>query len=346
VIEITKSRLAMLLAAVGAAVVVLGGLLQVLSFATLSLTESGRFDDLAHAAAWLEFVGWLIALCGVAIVGWRLLVIRDAFGAAEAGAVALGALMITIGNLVTAISLRSDTSSVLGAIGLGIWGLLAFVTAARRSQVLAPSGQRPINPDRQVPLWIVAGGALVVLAVGAGFAYDVSDQGTSIASGVIQASGAAVLAVVVALAGKDESVKASAVLWVVVALALLAAEGIAAAIVAGVDFGPSGTLTGLRVGVSITAALTSLSFAAFAIAAYLRAQDIASLPRTSSMGYPSTQTTAYSEAPPGQWSPNATPTTEPNVPPQQPPAQRFCTRCGAALVVEAQFCQRCGMQVQ
>ena len=350
-IEITKSRLAMLMAAGGAAVVALGGLLGVIAYATLSLTATGRFADLGHAAGWLEFVGWLVALCGVAIVGWQLLLSRDAAGAAEAGAVALGALMITIGSLVTAISLTSDTGSVLEAIGLGIWGLLAFVTAVRRSQVFAPSGQPPIAPDRQVPRWITAGVALVVLAVGTGLAYNVLNQGQSIASGVIAASGAAVLAIVVALARQVESVKASSVLWVVVALALYVAFQIAAAIVAGAVFSSSGTLTGLRVGVSIVSALNALSYAAFAVAAYLRAREVASLSLASRVGYTSRRPGSYGTPPPhapppGQWWPDATPTAEPNVPPQQPPPQRFCTQCGVALAVEAQFCQQCGTKVQ
>jgi hypothetical protein len=342
----------MLMAAGGAALVVLGRILGVIDYATLSLTEPGRFTDLAHAGAWLGFVGWLVALCGVAIVGWQLLVSRDTSGAAEVGAVALGALMITIGLLVTAVSLISDTGSVLEAIGLGVWGLLAFVTAARRGQVLAPGGQQQIASDTQVPRWIISGVALVVLAVGTGLTYEVSGQGRSIAYGVMLAIGAGVLAVVVALAREVEFVKASSVVWVVVALALSAVFGIAAAVVAGVDFSSTGTLTGLRVGVSITFALSALSYAAFAIAAYVRAQEVASLPPLSSrVGRTSSQPSTYGEPPPippppGQRIPNATPTTEPNVPPQQLRAQRFCTQCGAELTAEARFCQRCGTQVQ
>jgi hypothetical protein len=164
------------------------------------------------------------------------------------------------------------------------------------------------------------------------------------------AIGAAVLAVVVALARNVEAVKASSVLWVVIALALSAAFGIAAAIVAGVVFTYSGTLTGLRVGESIALGLGALSYAAFAIAAYVRALEVPSVPLTSRVGDTSTQPGTYgtppSQAPPqGQWSPDAPPTAWPNVPPQQPP-QRFCIQCGVALAVEAQFCQRCGTPVR
>jgi hypothetical protein len=168
----------MALLVAGAVIFVLGTAFLIAADATLSPSSLGASSDLAEAARWLQFLAGACALGAVCTAGWELILRSEWVAAAEIAAVALGALLLTTGLLVSAVSNGSTPAgAVTGAVGIGIWALLVLSRAARAS--LAEQGPahaaRSTVPGsrggrgRQADLWLAAAIGLFVLAIGYGF---------------------------------------------------------------------------------------------------------------------------------------------------------------------------------
>jgi hypothetical protein len=117
---------------------------------------------------------------------------------------------------------------------------------------------------RQGDLWLAAAIGLFVLAIGYGFTAGGS-SGTRIAAGLLQAVGVAVLSGALVAARSRGMLGSRAVPLVLIGLALLALSFLAAAIVAGLDFGTLGALSASLTIVSAVelAAIVILGFAAW-----------------------------------------------------------------------------------
>jgi hypothetical protein len=329
--EITKSRIAMSLIVCAALAYVIGSACGVAAFAVLSDSNLGAFTDLGHASDWLHFVGALAALVGVGAAGWELVLQKNTSEVWEVGSAALSTLLITIGTLVLASSSSSaSTGNVVGAIGLGSWGLLLLSRAARRS--LAEQEQ-PAGQTGQAKLWLTASVGLVLLAVGSGFTVGFSDQGLGIAAGVIQAFGAAALMAALTRAQSERLLVSRSMPPLVAGLAILVIAFVGKAIVAGIVFTPSGTLTELRIGGSLVTAIEMVAVAVLGYAAWLRVGDL-----VGSSGVPLAANTAVMEvpSPAGGVAGVATEVSGPNI----------CASCGAPLSPGANFCPQCGTAVE
>lgn len=270
--EITRSRVAMELAAAAAALYALGTVFAVIAYAVLSPSSLGTFTDLGHASDWLHFVGALVLLLAVGSVARDMMARQLMTALFEVGTITVGALLVAIGALVGAASSSSQsTADVLGAVGIGLWGLVAVARAARSAN--------PEDPSAQVaPLWAAAGFGFVLLAVGSGFTIDPTDKGTGIASGIIQAVGAAIVAGVLSSARLRRLLQGKPLATVINAFGVLTVFFVGAAVVAAVVFSTIPSLNGLRIGLAIVSAVEAVGVVLFGLAAWTRYLEIPMAP--------------------------------------------------------------------
>ncbi|MGB9112011.1 MAG: hypothetical protein WCF24_04710 [Acidimicrobiales bacterium] len=187
---------------------------------------------------------------------------------------AVATLLFAIGVLAFASSTSSFTAAdVISAVGIGGWALLALARAARIN-LAEQRGQ--VSPGRNslTPPWLIVAGSLVLLAVSWGLPVVTTDQGVSIASGILRALGAGGLAIALAVARSSGVLVTRSVALAIGGLAFAVATGVAIAVVAAIVFTPSGTLTGLRIGVSLAAAFEALAFIMFGLASWTRVGEL------------------------------------------------------------------------
>jgi hypothetical protein len=281
--HIIKSLKPMALLVAGAVVFVLGTAFLIAADATLSPSSLGASSDLAEAGRWLQFLAGACALGAVCTAGWELILRSEWVAGAEIAVVALGALLLTTGLLVSAASNGSTPAApVTGAVGIGIWALLVLSRAARASLTeQGPAhGARTAVPaapasrggrGRQADLWLAAAIGLFVLAIGYGFTAAAASWGPGIAAGLLQAVGVAVLAGSVAAARTRGLLCSRPVPGVLTGLALLAVSFFAAAIVAGLAFG---TLAALGAGLAVVTAVELAGGTVLGVAAWTQVREL------------------------------------------------------------------------
>ena len=279
--HITTSRTAMALLVVAAFIYAFGIAFAIGGYAALTPTTFGTAIGLLHAAGWLRAVGWAAALAAVCIAG-RELLLRGAWASAcEVGAGALGALLITIGMLINATSAESNpASSVVSAVGVGVWALLALSRAARRSLTGQESvSETPTPMPREGMLCLLAAVGLFILAIGSSLTPDFISKGTGVAAGAVEAVGVAILFGALAAARAQGRLPSRATPVTLAGLASLAAAFAAAAGVSGAVFGPNATLAGLRTGVLIVVVIEMGAVVVLGLAAWMRVREAVTLPR-------------------------------------------------------------------
>jgi hypothetical protein len=210
-------------------------------------------------------------------------VLRRAWASAgEVGAAALGTLLIAVGLLINAASAESSSgssvSSVVGAVGIGTWALVAISRAARRSLAEHEAAERGMPLPRQAALWLFAAAGLFVLAIGSGLTPDFISRGTGVAAGLTEAAGVTILLGTLAAARSQGSLPSRAGSVAFAGLVILVAAFSAAAFVSGVVFGADATLTGLRVGAAIVVAIEAIAVAVLGLAGWTRTHEITSEP--------------------------------------------------------------------
>lgn len=126
-VEITKSRLALILGIVGAAVFALGDILAAVSGGILSESTVHIAHGLSMGGAWLRFVGLAAGLVAVAAVT-RMHVGDEPESLYQLAFVTAGMLLITVGGLIDALSNNSSVAIDVGACG---YAVLAVVLMAQ-----------------------------------------------------------------------------------------------------------------------------------------------------------------------------------------------------------------------
>ena len=263
----------MTLAVFAAALFVLANLMGLLAFATLSVSNLGSFQNLGHAHDWLAFSAAIVALLGVSAAAWELLQAKRRADAFEVGAAVVATMLIAIGTLVNAASTSSTQgANIVAAVGVGGWAALVLSRAARRS--LTEQQEGATASTRQAGIWLAASVGLFVFAIGSGLVQSPNNQGVSIASAVIEAVGFGVFAGALVVARNEGLLGGPAMIPVLGGLGTLVVAFIVEAIVAGLVYGPSGTITGLRIGVSLGLVFEMLGVAALGYGAWLRTSEM------------------------------------------------------------------------
>jgi hypothetical protein len=224
-------------------------------------------------------------------------------------------LLIAIGLLVDAAEAPnySLSANVVFAVGLGGWMILLVITSARRSLV----EQHAPHGSRQAALWLAASGALLLFAVGVGLQTgSIDNRGLGIATGIILMLGTAALAVTVTAARAQRLITTEQFPMLVAGLWTLTAAYAASAIVAGVVYGPSESLTALRVGTCVVATIRAAAFILLAFAAWGRLRDLVT----------------------ANWIGSMQPTMS-----SQTAAPAPVAACGHPQPVNARFCPECGV---
>ncbi|MGH8994471.1 MAG: hypothetical protein ACRDYB_00275 [Acidimicrobiales bacterium] len=277
-IEIIRSRTAIALAVPAALLLALSKALAAIGFAVLSGPGRVRTaNDLLTAGSWLAAVALGLAVVGI---GWVLgaSVLRRRWAEAwEAGAAAASTMLIMIGLLVSAAASPggSEGANVVAAVGVGGWAALCVTKAARRS--LIEEAERGLV--RQAALWLLAGAGLVVLAVAIGLPdASITDQGLAIATSVLWALGLAAIAEALFFARRRGLIVTRRLSELLAGIGTLAGSYVAAAVVAGVVFGPDESLTGVRVGVPIVSAIAAAGFVLLALAGWNRLRELTVVP--------------------------------------------------------------------
>jgi hypothetical protein len=186
--------------------------------------------------------------------------------------------------------------------------------------------------------WLVAAGALVLVAVSSGLpAPTRSDNTGAIVGGCLAAVGTGALAAVLLSCRARGLLRSRAVLTAAVGLIVLAAHEVANAVYAAVSFSATSTLADFRVTATVASFIGAGAWLALGLAAW---QQVDGVPPWHASARP---------AAPGQ----AGPAEPPGVPPSSvalagspfptrpsAPAGR-CPRCGAPTAPDARFCSHC-----
>jgi hypothetical protein len=252
----------------GIVVFVLGTAFVLAADATLA-SASGASGALADAGRWLQFLGAGGAFGAVCLAGWAAVTRSAWVAAAEIAVVALGALLLTVGFLASAASGGSSSAApVTGAVGIGLWALLALSRAARANLAeQASSGAAAIQSD----LWLGAAGGLFALAIGYGITAAAGSAGAGVAGGVLEAIGAGGLTWAIVTARTRRLLDSKPVPSVLAGLVLLAASFLAAAVVAGLAFG---TASALSIALTVVTAVELAAIVALGLAAWTRVAEL------------------------------------------------------------------------
>ena len=252
----------------GIVVFVLGTAFVLAADATLA-SASGTSGAFADAGRWLQFLGAGGALGAVCLAGWAAVTRSAWVAAAEIAAVALGALLLTVGFLASAASSGgSSAAPVAGAVGIGLWALLVLSRAARANLAeQASSGAAAIQSD----LWLGAAGGLFVLAIGYGITAAAGSAGAGVAGGVLEAIGAGALTWAIVTARTRRLLDSKPVSSVLAGLVLLAASFLAGAIVAGLAFS---TVSALSIALTVVTAVELAAIVALGLAAWTRVAEL------------------------------------------------------------------------
>lgn len=362
-VEITRSRRAVLLLTVGAALLVLQSALGCVTYAILTPANVRASRDLGTAADWLAFTAFAAGLAAVALTGWEAIIGRGGQSAVDLLGAGGSSLLMTIGQLVVAANSPngSDAGSVVIAVGVGGWMIVALVAAARRS-IAERTGGLPAQAD----LWLLASGSLLLLAVAVGLPSPTGrGRALPIATGVLFLLAYAGLAATFDRSTRRRLIANRCIVTLIAGLAAMAVAYLALAVGSGFVWGPSAGLTTIRVGLSIPQFLMAVAGTILAVAAFQRLSDLTALPAgaptgpefSAPPGYPPPGYQPPPPAPPGRgWSirrPRRSSAGWSAAPPAPPdPATTApvgtspeAAHCGAPLPPGAAFCPRCGQPV-
>jgi hypothetical protein len=273
--HIAKSLAAMILTAIATAIFTLGTCFLVAAYAVFTPSNLGMVSDLLHAGQWLRFAAGVIAIAAVCAACWGLVLRQAWIPALEVAGAFAGTLLFGIGLLMIATSEGSSSAAVvIGAVGLGIWGMLALVRAARMSF----TAQRTRNSagrveKEQSALWLTAAAGMLILAVGFGLAAGQSFA-VVITSSVLLAVGIAAICACVGICWARGYIQSATAPGVLAGLVLLTAALIVFAIASGVLYGSGATLTSIRVWPSVAYTIEFAGFGMLAAAAWVRARDL------------------------------------------------------------------------
>ncbi len=374
-LELTRSRVTLTVAAIAAGLLALGAALTAIGGAVLSSESTLQTTkDLLTAGAWVQFGGWLLGFVAVGSLAWAFVLAGRTRDLWEVAAATMGALLLAIAGLLLATEAQSSSDGgghVVMALGLGTWTILAIVVAGMRSVAESkfPGGQRTS------PFWLAAGGALIAVAVGSGIPSPVGPDGTSgVVAGIIAAVGFAALVGTFGVARSRRMIGSRAFPALAVGIGLLAAGEVAWAVTSATVFSASAGLTTLRVMTALHSSLEAFAFLALAGAAWQRLDEAPAHLELSRLAEPASMDIDHApDAPPvanrpagqpAQTTPTAqvAPPQQAAVPMPESPARggadagaapsasasgdpKFCRRCGAPLLADSVFCSRCGTSV-
>jgi hypothetical protein len=275
--EITRSKVAMALAALTAVATVISFGFYIASWAVLTPpTDEGTVRAFVGAADWFAFIAGLLALVAVCAAGWEAVMRQAWIDASELGGAAVATLLFAIGRLINATSLGAPVGGdTMTAVGIGGWILVILVRAARQSlfEQRASSEQATRSPS-QVPLWLVAAAGLLFCAIGSGITADIGEQGPAIASFVLQAVGLATLFGTLVAARNIGYLRAAPTRLVLAGLCVSAVGYAVFAVVAGIVSAPTGTILDARIGTPIAVTILLIGAALLGGAAWLRLSEL------------------------------------------------------------------------
>ena len=246
-VELVRSRHALTLAALAAALWALALVLVGVGYATYSPPSGlGVFANLITAASWLLFAAAFGALSACCYCTWFFFVRQRFDVALEVASLAFATLFFAIGALMQAASSAhySDAGSVFSAVGLGGWAAVLVVRAARQS---IREQQDPTLP-RKAGIFMTGAGAVAVLAVGVGLPTpSLADAALAVTKDVIFGLGWMGLAVVLYAGRRRWLITSAQVVTVQTGLWVLFASAVVLAVTDGLIFGPPLlSLTGFR----------------------------------------------------------------------------------------------------
>lgn len=274
-LDIVRSREAMVMATVAAVLWALGSALGGLAYAVFN--PSGNFttsNNLITASAWLIFVSGLVALGAVCFVAWHLFVTRQWTRMWEANAAALATLIFVIGLLIAATQATdvSTAADVVAAVGVGGWCALVVVGAARRALL----EQETAVAQHQAPIRLGGAASVLLLAIAIGLPNaSLEDATLAVTNAAIFAIAFAGLVVVLAIARGRRFIITRRFVVLAVGLWTLAAAGVVRAVCDGIVFGPPPhSVLSIRLGLSVPSFVEAGAFLILAWAALGRVAEL------------------------------------------------------------------------
>lgn len=316
-LDIVRSREAMVLATVAAVLWALGSALGGLAYAVFNPT--GDFDtskNLITAGAWVIFVAGLVALGAICFVAWNLFVTRQWTRMWEANGAAVATLIFVIGLLIAATQATdvSTAADVVAAVGVGGWCALVVVGAARRALL----EQETVVTQHQAPLRLAGAAAVLLLAIAIGLPNaSLDDKTLAVTNAAIYAVAFAGLVLVLSVAHTRGFIVTSRLAVLAAGLWALAAEGVVRAVCDGIVYGPAPhSVLSIRLGLSLPSFVEAAAFLILAWAALGRVAEL-TMQKTATM--PVAGVPVFPTAPPAPVAPPLDPSTVSPVPPSWQP---------------------------
>ncbi|MHB2029025.1 MAG: hypothetical protein ACYCPT_09435 [Acidimicrobiales bacterium] len=280
-----RSRVALVFIAIGALAIAVSGLAIGIAYATLSSDqETGTFRDLIIAGEWMKAAGVVLVFVALGVVAWKLILRSPGADFWEVTAATASTLLYAIGGLIGAAQAMAspESANILAAIGIGGW---AIVLAARAGRCAFSQHAIPTTP-RTAGLWLAASITALLLAISAGLpSASLTDQGLELTITILYLVGVVTLIGTLTVARSREFVSWSQKQFMV-GLWFLAAAAACGVVVAAVVFGPSRSLTSIRIAIPTLGALEVLAYFLLALAAWGRAMTLPSSPVLSGLSKP------------------------------------------------------------
>ena len=246
-IEILRSRVAMIFLSMSALAIVVAKILGGTAYAILSsASEVGTYKDLAIASAWFSVAGSTLLLVALSVAAWQLMLQNPNANFWEVAGATVAALLYTIGNLVTAANAFSgaESANILEAIGLGGVAIILAADAGRQSLRQSEA----LDQQRTSGLWLSASAAVLLIAISTGLPNgSLHDRGLAMAASILSLVGAVILIATLKVGRIRVWITWPDFPVLMTALWLLVIKCAASLVVATVVYGSSPSLTSIRV---------------------------------------------------------------------------------------------------
>ncbi|MCL5048441.1 MAG: hypothetical protein M1374_06635 [Firmicutes bacterium] len=261
--KLITNKQSLLIIAIATAALALVYIFGGLAYITLSYTSNTASQDLSTASVWINLCAVIGYLANLGNLSFDAMVKKEWKVFGELGGMTVAFFIMAIGFLVSALNVNTIAgNSTMVAVAIGLVSLVLLYRAADLSIEAQNNGQS----SREGKLWLVSFLGVLLLSIGYGIAS--SSSSSAVAAGVLSAIGFALIGGVVATAYKNGQLASVVTLYVVRSAGILAIASLVAAILQGIEFSPSSSLTGVQIAGAVPAFLLAVAYGVLAYATW------------------------------------------------------------------------------
>ena len=273
-IELVRSRHAITMVIVAAAVGGLANIFVGVAFVIYDGTNLSSTHNLEIVGYWLGFVSTGIALVAVCYTVWEVFLARKWGRAWELSGAALATFLLVIGYLIIATEIPHypESANILKAVGIGGWGIVVLVGAAKR----ALFEQGASIDVRQAGLRAAGAASLLVLAVGEALPNaSITQKALAITADAFAVAGIGGLLIVISYARSQMIFSARSLSFVQIGLGIFVLASMSGIISSSIIYGStSHSINTFRIGISTPIFIFAIGYLIIAWAAFKRLSEL------------------------------------------------------------------------